>query len=336
MNFSRRQFYWSIGALLVVLIALNAFVAYTTRNSVPRRLLARARQDPDAAALAIGNSLVAGGFSEPVFDRAMQLPQRQGSLNLALGYSTPVEQLLLLRYALRQRIRPRLIVYGFYDLQLSTPIRLTTHELIGNRAMLYYLEPEYGRQFYYLSLHDRIEFEMMRHSPMMVDRSAFWAKVERLRRDVGQQGMPVELVNQFGRAEDFSLLEWSSAENFAKACEAATAEDLIAPVLEIARQGSASGAKVVFVEMPMRPVHARTFYDTPALQQYREHVRSIVQPMGVEYIDASHWIGDSALFADALHLSPEGATQFSQRLGEELRNTSVAATQNPDGLVSPR
>jgi hypothetical protein len=120
VNFSRRQFYWSIGALLVVLIALNAFVAYTTRNSVPRRLMARARQDPDAAALAIGNSLVAGGFSEPVFDRAMQLPQRQGSLNLALGYSTPVEQLLLLRYALRQRIRPRLIVYGFYDLQLST------------------------------------------------------------------------------------------------------------------------------------------------------------------------------------------------------------------------
>lgn len=323
MNFSKRQLYHSI-------------VAYTTRNSIPRRLMARARQSPDAAVLAIGNSLVAAGFNEPVFDRAMQLPPSQGSLNLALGYSTPVEQLLFLRYALRQKIHPKLIVYGFYDLQLSTPIRLTTREFIGNRAVLYYLEPEYGRRFYYLSLHDRIEFEIMRHFPMLVDRSAFWAKVERLRRDVGQQGMPVERNNQFGRADDFSLLEWSSAENFVQACDIAASEDLITPVQEIVRRGSEAGAKMVFVEMPMRPAHVRSFYDTPAWRNYREHIRGLVEPSGVRYIDASHWIVDSALFADALHLGPEGATRFSQRLGEELRITTVATASNSDGAAAQR
>jgi hypothetical protein len=334
--FSKRQFYYSLGALLIVLLALNAVVACTTRNSIPRRLLARARQAPDTSVLAIGNSLIAAGVNESVIDASMQLPPGRGSLNFALGYSTPVEQLLFLRYALEHRMHPRLIVYGFYDLQLSTPIRLTTRELLGNRAVLYYLEPEYARQFYYLSPHDRVEFEIMRHFPMMVDRSAFWAKIELLRRDIGQQGMPHESINQFGRADDFSLLEWSSPENFAQACERASGQDLIAPVLEIIRQGSESGAKLVFVEMPMRPAHVRSFYDTPAWRKYREHVRDIVEPRGVRYIDASHWIDDASLFADALHLGNKGAAQFSQRLGEELRTAPPAIAREPVAAPSQR
>ena len=330
MIFSRRQFYCSMGALLVVLLALNAVVAYTTRNSVPRRQLARARQAQDTTVLAIGNSLIGAGFNEVAFDRGMRLIPGQGSLNFALGASSPIEQLLFLRYALRHQIHPRMVVYGFYDLQLSTPVRLTTADLVGNRAVLYYLEPEYARKFYHLSLHDRVEFEIMRHFPMAVDRGAFWAKIERVRRYIGQQGMPPERINQFGRADDFSLLEWSSAEKFAEACETAAGDDLISPVMEIIRQGSEAGAEIVLVEMPMPPAHVRSFYDVPAWGKYREHIRSIVEPRGVRYIDADHWIADGSLFVDSLHLGNEGAAQFSQRLGEYLRNAEPLGAQNPD------
>jgi hypothetical protein len=57
---------------------------------------------------------------------------------------------------------PQALVYGFYDLQLTEPLKFATGDLIGNRDMLYYVEPECGLRFYKLSLHDRVEFEVMR------------------------------------------------------------------------------------------------------------------------------------------------------------------------------
>jgi hypothetical protein len=336
VTFSARGFYYSLAALLLLMAGLNAVVAYTTRNSVPRRQMARARQAPDTTVLAIGNSLIGAGFDESSFDRGMQLSPNRGSLNFALGYSLPVEQLLFLRFALQHQMHPRIVIYGFYDLQLSTPVRLATRDFAGNRAVLYYLEPEYARQFYYLSLHDRIEFEIMRHFPMTVDRGAFWAKIERLRRDIGQQGMPAERTNQFGRADDFALLEAKSDAEFASACDQASNQDLISPVLEIIRQGQDSGAKIVFVEMPMRPAHVKRFYETAGWEKYREHVRGIIEPKGVEYVDASHWISDGALFDDPLHMGHQAAEQFSERLGEYLRHESPSGTQSPNPNSSQR
>ena len=46
--------------------------------------------------------------------------------------------------------------------------------------MLYYMEPEYARGFYHLSLHDRAEFEIMRHFELFADRGQVWERVELL------------------------------------------------------------------------------------------------------------------------------------------------------------
>jgi hypothetical protein len=318
VNFSKRQFLCSLMAVILAVAALNGLVAIASRHTAPRWLMARARRSPDASVLAIGNSIIAAGFDPAAFDLAMKLPPGQGSLNFALGASEPVEQLLLLRYALRQHIHPRLVVYGFYDLQLSTPLRLSTSELFGNRNILYYLEPEYGRKFYYLSFHDRVEFELMRHLPMMVDRGTFWAKVERLRREMGQQGMPAQQTNRFGRAADFSVLEAANPQEFARACDLGSVQDLISPVNEIIRQASDAGAMVIFVEMPMHPNHVREFYQRPEWLRYRGHLQQILALRGVVYVNASDWIGDGALYLDHFHLGPEGAAQFSEHLGEFL------------------
>jgi hypothetical protein len=331
VSFSKRQFFYSLMALLLAVATLNVLIAATTRNTAPRWVMARARRFPYASVLAIGNSLVAAGFDPTALDLSMKLPPEQGSLNLALGASSPVEQLLLLRYALREHIRPRVVVYGFYDLQLSTPVRLTTGDLFGNHAMLYYLEPEYARNFYYLSFHDRVEFELMHHLPMTVERGSYWTKVERFRRKISQQGMPEEKTNRFGRAGDFAVLEASSPQEFAAACDAASSQELIAPVNEIIRQASAAGAKVVFVEMPMVPDHVREFYQRPEWLRYREHVQQILAPRGVSYVDASDWIADGALYLDHIHLGPEGAAQFSARLGEYL---NIVISAPPPGKPS--
>jgi len=325
MHLTKHKLLSMLCVLAIALVAMNAGVAVLTRNSLPRRVMAHARQAKNASVVAIGNSLIAAGFDESAFDSGLGAEKEQGSVNVGLGASSPVEQLLLFRYARAHEMDPQVLVYGFYDLQLTEPLKFATGDLIGNRDMLYYVEPEYGLRFYKLSLHDRVEFELMRRFPMMMDRSAIWAKVELLRRKIAQMGMPSEQVNRFGRAGDFTLLEANDTAEFVRKCESGTQGDLIAPVRELIRQASEAGIQVIFVEMPMHPAHLRFFYDTLAWEQYRSHLRALLAAQQVIYIDASRWMAGEEMFADRLHLTESGAAQFSERLGRLLREAGRKA-----------
>ena len=313
------RFAATIAALLACLSVLNLAVVRLTRNSVPRQVLARAARSASADTLALGNSLIAAGFDPAAFVKGEQLPGNRGAVNLGLGASNPVEHLLLLRAALRAGAQPRTLIYGFYDLQLTAPITLSTHELFGNHAMLYYTEPEYGRQFFYLSLHDRIEFALMRHFPMTVDRGAIWAKIELFRRKLAEQGLQRQETNRFGNVADFSQLEAPEAAQFARDCAAQRAQDFNSAVREIFRQALASGARVVVVELPIHPYHVATFYHTPEWRQYASAMRQKLAAENISFIDASEWIPAETDFADHLHLTEQGAVQFSERLGTQLR-----------------
>jgi len=312
---TKRQLILSTAVLLAGLAVLNLVIVFLTRNSRPRQVMRHARESQSASVIAFGNSLVAAGFDEPAFDSGAGLSAPRGSANLGLGATTPVEQLLLLRYALAHGIHPRLVLYGFYDFQLTDPVKFTTSELFGNHAMLYYVEPLYARHFYSLSLHDSFQFRAMHAFPMFADRGAIWAKVEILRRAIAQQGMPAELSNSMGRAADFSLLEATDPNDFHLQCEAALNLPLTPPVSEILRQAHELGATITVVEMPMREQHRRLFYGTPCWSQYTTHLRDLLAPFGANYVDASGWIQDESLFDDPLHLSARGAAQFSRRLG---------------------
>jgi hypothetical protein len=322
----KRQLVLAATVLLAGLVVMNLAVAILTRNSVPRRVMRHARQSPSASAIALGNSLVASGFDEAAFDSGAGLSAPRGAVNLGLGASSPVEQLLLLRYALSHGMHPNLVVYGFYDFQLTTPDRFTTSDLIGNHAMLYYVEPFYARRFYSLSLHDSLQFRAMHGIPMFADRGAIWAKVEILRRAMAQQGMPAERTNRMGRAADFSLLESDTAENFRLQCESSLNLPLASPVSELLRQAHDLGLTAAVVEMPMRGKHRRLFYDTPWWSQYVTHVRDLLAPFNVIYVDANDWIQDDALFDDPLHLSTRGAAQLSERLGRLLGSSAPHLT----------
>jgi hypothetical protein len=321
MHPPKRIFILTLAGILLLLVALDRAVARSAQNTVPRALMARARVSADAKAVALGNSVIGVGFNESSFDAAMGLGKPDGAINLGMGGSSAVEQLLMLRYAMQQGVRPRVVVFGFFDFQLTHPLEYVTRDLIGNRAMLYYLEPEYARVFYHLSLHDRAEFEIMRHFEMFVDRGTVWERVELFRRALAQQGMPSEKANSMGRAVDFAMLEYPSAPEFIAECGRASRNPLIPSVREIALQAEAAGAKVYFVEMPMPPDHVRMFYDQPEWAAgYRAHLQQMLGDLGATYIDASHWIPDQSAFADPLHLTYEGAQEFSRRLGEYLRN----------------
>ncbi|HEV3217746.1 MAG TPA: hypothetical protein VGZ27_18585 [Vicinamibacterales bacterium] len=315
---TRRHFALTAAIFLSALIAMSAALGFLARNSVPRRVMRHARTSQSASVLVLGNSVVEAGFDEPAFDAAASLPPNHGAANIGLGASAPVEQLLLLRYALAHGMHPRLVVYGFFDFQLTEPSRFSTRDLIGNHAMLYYVEPFYARRFYSLSLHDAIQFRAMRSVAMWVERGAVWQKVEILRRHAAEQGMPAERSNRFGRTSDFLLLEADSTAAFQHQCEVALDLPLAPAVGELFRQAHDADVNIAVVEMPMRAQHRQRFYDTASWPPYVAHVRSLLSRYGVAYVDASNWIDDDSLFFDPMHLSHQGAVEFSRKLGSVL------------------
>ncbi len=93
---------------------------------------------------------------------------------------------------------------------------------------------------------------------------------------------------------------------------------LAPPVSEILRQAFDARLTIAVIEMPMRRAHRQLFYDTAWWPRYIAHIRNLLAPYHVIYVDASNWIQDDSLFDDPLHLSLPGAAQFSQRLGSLL------------------
>jgi hypothetical protein len=314
-----RKLVLSAAVLLAGLLALNLAIAYLTRNSVPRRLMRHARESESAVVLALGNSLMVAGFDEAAFDAGAGLSASRGAVNLGLGASAPVEHLLLLRYALAHGVHPHLVIYGFYDFQLTAPTIFSTSDLIGNNAMLYYVEPLYARGFYTLSRHDAFEFRAMYSFPMFTDRGAIWTKVETVRRALAQEGMPPERTNQFGRVSDFSRSLSDNADDFRRQCETSMNLPLAPAVGELVRQSIVAGATIGVVAMPMRQAHRNLYYGTRCWSEYVTRIGSLLEPYRANFIDASSWIQDDSLFDDAIHLTVRGADQFSRRLGNTIK-----------------
>ncbi|QOV90629.1 hypothetical protein [Humisphaera borealis] len=297
------------------LIALNIGVARLARKSVPRQLLDRSERSKPATDLFLGNSTMAAGLDEMAFAAA-----QPGSrpLNLGLGATKPIEHYLI--YRQQDRHRGGALYYGFLDTQLTDPPDSGWSFLFGNRAMGYYVETETAAEFYFPNDPTRqAAFRAVAQIPVLVERSAIWAKVELVRRSLGEIGLPKKESNLFGRVEDFSLLEADRgvfALHCARATEArAPLAPSVAALLAMARDRS---APVWVIEMPVTEQHRRRLYNTPAWAAYRAHIVELVSAAGGRYVQAADWIGDDG-FADHLHLNAAGAAAFSARLAIDTR-----------------
>jgi hypothetical protein len=327
-----RNFLVSLGLAAGILLAFNLFVRHFARNSVPRKLLRQIDAAADVTHLALGNSLIAAGFDPSAFEASMA-PEQVVAFNAGLGASGTVEHLMILQRALHDAASVKVVIYGFFDFQLTDPPEATLTDFFGNRAMAFYLDPDLALRSYEMSPGDRLGFDLLRHVPMVVERAGIWANVERMRRTMGEIGMPHADTNRFGRAADFSLLEMQPAD-FASQCARLTEQNaaLSQPVIDMIAAAHERGAQVVIVEMPMHPYHQSHFYALGAWDKYRDHLRKLVEAQHATYLSAADWIGDANEFADHLHLTPAGAQDFSRRLAVKMRAmdfSSVAAANRP-------
>ncbi len=318
---------------ILILVAANLLVSRAANNSVPRqRMRTIDAAGPVIDVLGIGNSLVATGFDVVTIERAFQAAGHPViALNAALGATNPIEHLLLVRRALRHRVVKQ-IVYGFFDQQLSDDVPLKNSDLIGNHAMLYYTEPEFAVRYAQFSWMDLVAFQTYRCCALFRERGNIWAKVEKTRRAMASVGMPRQASNQFGRPEDFDLLEFVSPEEFSNRCrEVMRAGTFLSPpIQELFQEANAQGVKITVVEMPMHPWHVKTFYDLPAWDEFRRANRQAVERAGAAYVDASHWVPEESKFQDHIHLGPSGAAQFSRMLAERLIDAA------PSGVTGSR
>jgi len=317
----KREVIIAICCTAVMVAAANFAVGRAASNSVPRQLMRKINAvGPVIDVLGIGNSLMAAGFDPTAAQDTFQKAGRSViAVNGGLGATTEIEQLALTRLALRQHT-VRDLVYGFCDLQLTTGVPLKNSELIGNRAMLYYLEPQLTLRYGRFDLLNRLEFQTYRCCALLRERSNIWAKVEKMRRAMEEVGMPRQETNQFGRRADFNLLESADSNEFARHCrEKMTSGDLLSPVLqELFQEAEASGSRITVVEMPMHPLHVSRFYGLAAWKEFRSQSRLAVERAGAVYIDGSGWVPDEGDFQDHLHLARSGAARFSRLLAEEL------------------
>ena len=311
-------------AFAVCLASAEVAVGLSSRGAIPRQVLRRIASAPDTIdILAIGNSLVEAGFGAAEVTTRLAIGDRPiVAVNAGLGASGVIEQLILVRRALLTH-HVRLIVYGTFDHQMAVDVVRTNADLIGNHAMLYYQDADVAATYLPFDWANQVLFAICRRSAILRERGTIWARVERLRRRLGEAGMPKAATNAFGRAADFSLLEASSESTFVSDTDAILRSGVLlsAPVQDLLSLAKGRGTHVLVVEMPMHPTHLTRYYTSQSWRRFRQRTLEAVEHFGADYIDASHWVPDSVLFADPLHLSAEGARDFSDRLAEFLRGS---------------
>ncbi len=298
----------------MVLGAVNVGFARAVQNSVPRQLLRHARSVPSPTHVFLGNSAVAAAVDEAAF--AAAAPGTR-PLNMGLGATMPVEHYLLFRQ--RPLNAGAVVVYGFFDTQLSDPIEGSWSTLIGNRALAYYIEPGVAADFFESdSLLQRILFQLVARVPLLAERTALWSRVEQARRVLGGIGMPPSASNQFGRVEDFALLEVDPRE-FARRCAEVVlhARPPSRPVVALLQRARAQGNSIYVLAMPMTSSHRARYYSNALWGLYLDQMRHTLAATGATMIDASDWMPDGA-FRDAMHLTAAGAQEFSARLAREI------------------
>lgn len=298
-----------------LLLAANYLVALMGRNSIPRQKIRLASEAKDATDIFLGNSTMEAGIDLEAYQG--QVPQSV-PLNLGIGWTSPIEHMLIFS---KLSSKPgRRVFYGFVGTQLTDVPRSDVASLTGNRAMVYYANPDLAMRL--MGIRDWFtltKFQVLSSIAAFVERDRIWAKVERVRRRLGAIGLPAVETNRFGRVTDFDRVEGSEGES-AQNLNALVAKQvsLIPAICEMLDSVQREGGQMYVVEMP-RPTRHRGAGDVESWSRYREHLANRVRSHNAIYVDASGWVSDDG-FADSLHLNAAGATIFTARLAEAARS----------------
>ena len=306
------------------LMILNVGITIIERNNPTRILAARLQKASNNDYLFLGNSLIAEGIDTVVCSK-----QRLTCMNAGIGSTQSSEHAAIAEEAIASSVRGKLI-YGFMDLTLSESPEPGWQ---GNRSIAFHLKNVNIPESYGLTGVSRYDFILRQNVPLLTYKNSLWAKVERFRRVLSDKSLKRKSVtNTFGRADDFSALEDGSSERFAARVRKAMAKTwLLCPeVMRLLNAAAKDGREVVFVVMPMPAKHRNAYYRTPDWQAYLDRLATELDALGARLVNMDEMALDSD-FADEVHLSPAGATAFTEFLLPELVRARIPRTGNPVG-----
>jgi hypothetical protein len=321
-----RRLFVPLGILLLALLGYNLLIHHSAKSTYRHHLLTSLSEIPlDTDFLFLGNSLVEAGCNPSAFRESWPVAQTVPKpVNIALGATSPVEHYLIFKHALDRPIHPKYLVYGFFDDQLNATSRGDWPDLVGNRALSYYFPDEAAALYAPGSSFKKWQMRIIGHVPMLAERSSFWGKVELLRREIEDIGMPKQQTTRYGRVKDFAALEAADLPSFNQRCDAILSRQAgfspaIRKIIELAQQ---HGLTLVFLEMPMPSRHRNIFYSSPKWGEMRAYLQTLAHQNHAFYLSASDWIEDDLAFEDATHLNEQGAKRFSAKLADTLSRAS--------------
>jgi hypothetical protein len=294
------------------LMILNVGITIIERNNPTRILAARLQKASNNDYLFLGNSLIAAGIDTHVCKK-----QQITCLNAGIGSTQSSEHAAIAQEAIASGVRGKLI-YGFMDLTLSESPEPGWQ---GNRSIAFHLKNVNIPESYGLTGVSRYDFILRQNVPLLTYKDSLWAKVERQ-----------SATNTLGRASDYSTLVDGSSERFAARVRKAMAKTwLLCPeVMRLLNAATKDGREVVFVVMPMPAKHRNAYYRTPDWQAYLDRLATELDSLGARLVNMDEMAVDSD-FTDAVHLSPAGATAFTEFLLPELVRARIPRTGNPVG-----
>jgi hypothetical protein len=294
------------------LMILNVGITIIERNNPTRILAARLQKASNNDYLFLGNSLIVAGIDTVVCSK-----QRLTCMNAGIGSTQSSEHAAIAQEAIASGVRGKMI-YGFMDLTLSESPEPGWK---GNRSIAFHLKNVNIPESYGLTGVSRYDFILRQNVPLLTYKDSLWAKVERQ-----------SATNTLGRASDYSTLVDGSSERFAARVRKAMAKTwLLCPeVMRLLNAATKDGREVVFVVMPMPAKHRNAYYRTPDWQAYLDRLATELDSLGARLVNMDEMAVDSD-FTDAVHLSPAGATAFTEFLLPELVRARIPRTGNPVG-----
>jgi hypothetical protein len=323
LTMSIRPFVAATGTCVAALILINIAMIMWSQRLPYRRKLDNIRRSSSPDLVFVGDSLLDTRVDPAALNRGAA--RKGGSffpVNAALVSTLPPDQVLLADYAVQLHPGIKTMAVGVMDFILTKDVRLRPMDLTGNHAVgvFPFFPISMVAQVNQWGSIDRFELRLLRFFPMFANRMNAWQYIEVMRRGMAQMGMPPEAKNTLGRVRDMFGLEAASGEEFDQEAQSFLKDPQhfnrsYEIAFAIAQQKKIN---VVLVIMPMSQEHRTRFYSRASWQQYLRDLLSLAERRRFVVIDASGWLPEQSSFLDGIHMSGEGAIQFSDRLGDQL------------------
>lgn len=321
-KYSRQKLAWGATfSLVCVWVIAEVFLGRWGQTNLPIQRAINSYPN-GAEVLFMGNSRVAAGIKPATVAEALSkdLHRPVVAYNFGLGSSPIGIHYLLLKHLIEKEKPPSVVIYGFVDSELTRADFMDDYNLsqaskLSDIPLLFEksLHSIDSRSDFFLKLISRV-YRYRFHIREVLSKFIVAAKPEVARINNQQNGF--QDFRNIVRPEAVAALKASQEKSYnslyldPEQWRFEPSSTYLALLIQLCKQ---AGIQLFFVEMPVTKLHADTAYRSINYARYRSHLKNYLSAEGVGIVSLGTSMPD-VLIPDTMHLSADGATQFSELL----------------------